>query len=141
MADGIQKEGQEKWLDRLVALGSFTRNEFATMSYRQTETWEVFEKKIITPIPLMVVRDIFNKYNEHLFLKLISNGYDRVEVRHTLEPLFQYDEEGNFLMEHPVRVMREDFDLVVERVQKTHPQFSFGFIYACFKMWDNVTSY
>lgn len=58
-----------------------------SLNYKSKHTWNVFESKIRTPLKILFVRDIFEKYSRHMLEKYIKNGYDRVEYRCTYEKL------------------------------------------------------
>lgn len=43
---------------------------------------------------------IFKKYINHVLLKYIRNGYDRIEFRAFLSQLNEYDQNGNLIKTH-----------------------------------------
>lgn len=53
----------------------------------------------MTPYDLLFVADIFEKYTRHLCLKYKANGYQRLELRMTYQPLKIYDQAGKFIRE------------------------------------------
>lgn len=59
--------------------------------------WPPFEEKISNFNSILCIKDVFERYTEHILHKFIANGYDRIEFRALLIGLKEYDIEGNFV--------------------------------------------
>ena len=59
--------------------------------------WPPFEEKISNFNSNLCIKDVFERYTEHILHKFIANGYDRIEFRALLICLKEYDIEGNFV--------------------------------------------
>jgi hypothetical protein len=137
MAEGVGRFGEEEWLERMMRLTTFTLKEWQECDYKPREMWEVFEKKIRGPAKVLTVKDIFEKYVEHLLLKLIANGYQRVEVRSSYALLQLYDQQGSRLGQLDYAGYAATFQAVYDSVTAQHPHFSLGWIYSGYKFLED----
>ena len=79
--------------------------------------WPPFEEKIVSFNSILGVRDVFEKYSEHILRKFIANGYDRLQFRSLLVGLKDYDSEGNFVADLGDNSFSETFDKVYQKVR------------------------
>lgn len=84
-------------------------------------------------MPILCNLKFFKSYVKHVFLKFINNNYDRIELRAHIENLLEYDAKGNFVKKHDYKKWIDVVDEVLKEVQKDHPHFTVGFIFAGLK--------
>ena len=59
MKEGIEKYGEDKWLDIVVGLTCFTEEQLDKIIEKPQNVWNSFESKIVTPGKIFMVADIF----------------------------------------------------------------------------------
>ena len=79
----LRKEykSEEELARFLLGLTGLTKEEMLAVAGDADKFWAPFEEKITRFNVLLSVKDIFQKYSEHVLRKYIANGYDRVEFR------------------------------------------------------------
>jgi hypothetical protein len=55
-----------------------TKDDYLKANGDMAATWVIFEAKILNFFPILGAVHLFKKYVEHVMLKFISNGYQRI---------------------------------------------------------------
>ena len=63
---------------KILKLAIFTKEELWEAKGDRTTIWNLFEKKIITPMKIIFVADIYEKYLRYMLNKFKANGYQRL---------------------------------------------------------------
>lgn len=115
-----------------MRITQFSKEEAEKYSHTP-QVWSVFEKKIMSFVPVFHQEDLYRHYMLHMAEICIKNGYQRVELRNRLFPMKKRNPQQILEVEEVIRLTEN----IEKEIQQKYSYFSLGLIPFGLKMYSD----